>query len=112
MSTPTGAFEFASPSGFSDWTKYAGFDRTTGMLGSAPTSLSDQPVEPISSLSDLGQKIIAPVANTFNKLSAVGSSLSSGDMAGAYNAFNQSASSFGTPTDTTPKHDFSTRWGG
>lgn len=35
---PNGAFQFADPSKFGDWATYAGFDRTTGNVGVAPTN--------------------------------------------------------------------------
>lgn len=47
-------FDFASPSNFSDWATYAGFDRKTGEI--EPSRLSEA-VKPPESFSDLiGQK--------------------------------------------------------
>lgn len=59
-----GGFKFAPPRGFSDWTKYAGFDRTTGMVpGGVAPSFGMLPVAPSDSrtlqqqLSDAGTAV-------------------------------------------------------
>jgi len=106
------AFQFKDPGSYGDWAKYAGFDRTTGNFGSAPPTDPNKPVEPVSSLSDIGQQMIAPITNTWNKISAVGSALGGGNMVDAYNAMNQSASSFGSPKPNASQSNFSTRWDG
>lgn len=77
------SFQFASPSNYSDWAGYAGFDRTTGEQqafapagGVAPTNMSE-----------FMSQAIAPAQNKMDVMSGVASNIGQGNMAGAYNAF-------------------------
>jgi len=72
-----GGFKFASPRNFSDWAKYAGFDRSTGMVpgGVAPAG-GMMPVAPNESMT-VQQKI----ANAGTAIQQV----SQGNFSQAYN---------------------------
>lgn len=72
-----GAFKFAPPKRFSDWTKYAGFDRTTGAVpgGAVAPAFGMMPVAPNE-------------PNLQQKLANVGTAMqqvSQGNLSQAYN---------------------------
>ena len=97
-------FEFVSPKSYSDWTQYAGFDRTTGDFGIPPPaeeqkSLFDEGETP--SFSGLVDKITQPVKNAFGQISNAGTSLGQGDIPGAIKALQKQPQPF-QPIDTTP----------
>lgn len=58
-----GVFPFASPTKFSDWASYAGFNRTTGQFEGIPDSAPEAGVKPPASLGEYAQQKIAPVVN-------------------------------------------------
>jgi|APCry1669188910_1035180.scaffolds.fasta_scaffold09207_2 hypothetical protein len=93
------AFQFSSPSNYSDWANYAGFDRTTGEQksyapegGVAPTNISE-----------FMDQAIAPAQQKMDMLSGVASNIGQGNMSGAYNAFKpkpmQKLAPVGTPVN-------------
>lgn len=76
------AFQFASPSNYSDWANYAGFDRTTGEQSNyVPGAVSP------TNLSEFVNQAVAPAQQKMNMLTGVVSNLSQGNMMGAYNAY-------------------------
>ena len=103
-------FEFASPKSYSDWTQYAGFDRTTGDFGIPPPPEEQKRLfaeGETPSWSGLADKIIAPIKNAYGQLSNAGTSLGQGDIPGAVKALQtqphqQPQSQPFQPIDTTP----------
>ena len=97
-------FEFASPKSYSDWTQYAGFDRTTGDFAIPPPAEETKSLfgkDETPSLSGLADKIIAPIKNAYGQLSNAGTSLGQGDIPGAVKALQKQPQPF-QPIDTTP----------
>jgi hypothetical protein len=92
-------FQFASPSNYSDWANYAGFDRKTGeQQGYAPSG----GVAP-TNISDFMSQAIAPAQQKMDMLSGVAANIGQGNMTGAYNAMKQkpmqNMPSMGTPVN-------------
>ena len=75
-------FQFASPSNYSDWANYAGFDRTTGEQKSYAPSEGIAP----TNISEFMDQAIAPVENKMQKMSGIATNISQGNMSGAYQA--------------------------
>jgi len=71
------AFQFSNPADYSDWAKYAGFDRKTGDIGVAPPSAPS-------------------VDDIENKISNITSQLQQGNVVGSVKAL------VGTPPVVTP----------
>lgn len=88
-------FGFANPSGYSDWAKYAGLDRTTGGFA-APTSgaQTSAGVEPPSSFAEYAKQAVAPISAGFQNYSNAATQLGQGNVMGAVNA----AKGFSKPT--------------
>lgn len=110
-------FGYANPENFSDWAKYAGFDRKTGMMA-PPTSTPG--VAPPETFSDLANQNIQGVKNTVtgiaNQFSNAGTQLGQGNVMQAINAFRPTTPSQPTqtpvmqPTAMPPvSYDFSGR---
>lgn len=79
-------FGYGKPENFSDWARYAGLDRKTGMMApSAPTG-----VAPPETFEDLANQQISNVktqtTNVGNMFSNVGAQLGQGNVMGAINA--------------------------
>jgi hypothetical protein len=111
-------FQFSSPSSYGDWATYSGFDRTTGKenfgkpitTGFAPPSQQSSSQVP-TSFSQMYDQAVAPVKNTYNKLSSVGSNVMSGNIQGAIQAYNSPASNFGlTNNETSNAAAFDANW--
>jgi hypothetical protein len=75
-------FQFASPSNYSDWANYAGFDRTTGEQKSYAPSEGIAP----TNISEFMDQAIAPVENKMQKMSGIATNIGQGNMSGAYQA--------------------------
>ena len=94
-------FGFANPENFSDWAKYAGLDRKTGMM--LPTTETPG-VAPPETFSDLANQQISAVQNKFSNfgsmLGNVGTQLGQGNVMGAINATRPVAPTAGQPSQT------------
>jgi len=66
-------FGYGAPDNFSDWAKYAGFDRKTGTIA-APTDGGIAPPETFGELID--QKVVNPFNKSVENFQAFGSNLS------------------------------------
>jgi hypothetical protein len=96
------SFQFASPSDYSDWAKYAGFDRTTG----EQQSFSNDGVAPPNGLSGLEEKMIAPIQSKINTASNIASNLNSGNISGAVQAFKNPTTPLQQPTQQSNKFNY------
>lgn len=79
-------FGFASPDNFSDWAKYAGLDRKTGMMAPVPQT----GVAPPETFGELANQQIQSVQQKIGNIGAmasnVGTQLGQGNVMGAINA--------------------------
>ena len=95
-------FGYSNPENFSDWAKYAGLDRKTGMV-SAPPSTGVPPPETFAELANQQlQAVQQKVSNVGNMFSNVGSQLGQGNVMGAINATRAVPPSTPQPAVTTP----------
>lgn len=101
-----GGFKFSSPKGYSDWAKYAGFDRSTGTVpgGIAPGG-GMLPVAPSGASS--GTDLMQQITNAGNAMQQLGQ----GNVSQAYNtmfsgqpapAAKPAAGGAAAPTDAAP----------
>ena len=79
---------FGNPVGFTDWTKYAGFDPNNSFIGIAPPT-TKAPVAP--TLSQVGQRV-----------SDIGSQLGQGNILNAVKTFQGGAAPVATVAKTNP----------
>jgi hypothetical protein len=74
------AFQFSSPSEYSDWANYSGFNRKTGEL-EAPTQSGVAPPTDFSSYLDQRTQ---PIMDKFNAYSNIAKQVGNGDISGAF----------------------------
>lgn len=107
-------FGFANPENFSDWAKYAGLDRKTGMMAPVPQT----GVAPPETFQDLAnqqiQGVQQKISNVGTMVSNVGTQLGQGNVMGAFNATRAVPPTQSTnPVQVTPmapvNYDFTTR---
>lgn len=80
-------FDFSSPSQYSDWAQYAGFNRNTGEIeGMRPV---EQGVPPPGNLSEMLNQRLAPVQGVVGAVAPAMAQLGSGNVMGAVNAVKQ-----------------------
>lgn len=72
-----GAFNFASPSEFSDWARYAGFDRRTGEMEQSPMA---QAIKPPENMQQYLQQRFAPAQNKLNAIAPAAQQISQGNV--------------------------------
>ena len=80
-------FDFSSPSQYSDWAQYAGFNRTTGEIeGMRP---AEQGIAPPGNLSEMLSQRLAPVQGVVGAVAPAMAQLGSGNVMGAVNTVKQ-----------------------
>jgi hypothetical protein len=79
-----GAFNFASPFEFSDWARYAGFDRKTGEMQSSPMATGIKPPE---DMQQYLQQRFAPVQNKMNAIAPAAQQISQGNIVQGMNTY-------------------------
>jgi len=80
-------FDFSSPSQYSDWAQYAGFNRNTGEIeGMRPV---EQGVPPPGNLSEMLNQRLAPVQGVVGAVAPAMAQLGSGNVMGAVNTVKQ-----------------------
>lgn len=80
-------FDFSSPSQYSDWAQYAGFNRNTGEIeGMRPV---EQGVPPPGNLSEMLNQRLAPVQGVVGAVAPAIAQLGSGNVMGAVNTVKQ-----------------------
>ena len=80
-------FDFSSPSQYSDWAQYAGFNRNTGEIeGMRPL---EQGVPPPGNLSEMLNQRLAPVQGVVGAVAPAMAQLGSGNVMGAVNTVKQ-----------------------
>lgn len=80
-------FDFASPSQYSDWAQYAGFNRTTGEVeGLRPV---EQGVPPPGNLSEMINQRLGSVQGVIGAVAPAMGQLGTGDVMGAANTMRQ-----------------------
>jgi len=99
------SFQFGSPSDFSDWANYAGFDRKTGEQESFKPS---EGVAPPSSVADYLTQAVAPVQQKMGMISNVMGNIGQGNMAGAYQAFKSPQTPLQTPVVNANPYNYTT----
>jgi hypothetical protein len=88
-------FDFSSPSEYSDWANYAGFNRKTGEIDSVPSGA-------IAPTDSLLTNPLNSISKTFDKISNIGSSLNSGNIQGAISAYKNRNNISSQPVPPTP----------
>jgi hypothetical protein len=99
------AFQFGSPSDYSDWANYAGFDRKTGEQEAFKPS---EGVAPPSSVSEYLTQAIAPATKKMSTISNAMDNIGQGSMVGAYQAFKSPQTSLHTPVVNANPYNYTT----
>lgn len=108
-------FGFGNPESYSDWAKYAGLDRKTGMFSEAPKTTGVAPPETFQELANQQiQGIQQKISNVGTMVSNVGTQLGQGNVMGAINATRAVPPTQSTsPVQVTPmapvSYDFTAR---
>lgn len=75
-------FGFSNPDSYSDWAKYAGLDRKTGMFSDTTQNTG---VAPPETFGQMVEQKFAPVQQAFSTISNAGTQLGQGNFMAAYN---------------------------
>ena len=94
-------FDFSSPSEYSDWANYAGFNRKTGEIDNVPSGA-------ISPTDSLIENPLDKITKTFDTISNIGSSIGSGDIKGAISAYKTRNNTQGVPPTPANMSGFQT----
>lgn len=98
-------FGFSNPESYSDWAKYAGLDRKTGMFSDTQQTTG---VAPPETFGQMVEQKLAPVQQAFSTIANVGSQIGQGNFMGAYNTMTTKpkvgvAPNLATQAPTTPQ---------
>ena len=98
------AFQFGSPSDYSDWANYAGFDRKTGEQEAFKPS---EGVAPPSTAAEYLTQAIAPIQQKMGMMSSAMNNAGKGNMIGAVQAFKSPQPTIHSPVVNANPYNYS-----